>query len=516
MAHSALFGRLQSAVGVAAAGSGLTRRELLQRAAAVGAAVRMPGLLRMARPASGGAPRIAVVGAGLAGLTCAYRLKQAGLAATVYEASSRLGGRCWTLRDQFDEGQIAEHGGELIDQDHTAIRHLARELGLTLDNLHQAEPNGAEPFYYFSGARYSHSQACSDLTDIWQTLHGDVTAAGYPTLYTGYTRRGWELDHMSIADWIDASVPGGLASPLGKLLDVAYNIEFGAESGEQSALNLLYLLGYCGPGRLRMFGKSDEKYHVNGGNDQIVARLAAALSGQIETGWALSALRLNSSGSYTLTLDSGPASRDVVADQVVLAIPFSIMRAAVDTSRAGFSAVKQQAIAELGMGTNTKLNVQFSRRAWVAAGCTGETYTDTGYQNTWEVSRAQTGTAGILVDFTGGQVGASFSRGSAATRAAEFLQQMEPVLPGITGAWNGKAAVDYWPGYRWTRGSYAFYKVGQYTAFAGAEGTAEGNCHFCGEHTSYDYQGYLNGAVDTGERVATEITHALGARLLSK
>jgi monoamine oxidase len=88
------------------------------------------------RPANAAvAPRIVVVGAGLAGLTCAYRLKQAGYAATVHEASDRVGGRCWTLRGAFADGQIVEHGGELIDQGHTAIRHLAHELGLRLDNL---------------------------------------------------------------------------------------------------------------------------------------------------------------------------------------------------------------------------------------------------------------------------------------------------------------------------------------------------------------------------------------------
>ena len=90
--------------------------------------------------------RVVVVGAGLAGLTCAYRLKRSGIIATVYEANTRLGGRCWTRRGDFAQGQIAEHGGELIDQGHTTIRHLAQELGLPLDNLLAAEPNGSTIF----------------------------------------------------------------------------------------------------------------------------------------------------------------------------------------------------------------------------------------------------------------------------------------------------------------------------------------------------------------------------------
>ena len=115
------------------------------------------------------------------------------------------------------------------------------------------------------------------------------------------------------------------------------------------------------------------------------------------------------------------------------------------------------------------------------------------------------GGSGFLVVYTGGDIGASFGSGTPQTRAARFLAQIEPVLPGISQQWNGRATVDFWPGYPWTRGSYSYWKVGQYTAFAGIEGRPESNAHFCGEHTSIDFQGYLNGAVETGERAAREV-----------
>jgi monoamine oxidase len=99
-----------------------------------------------------------------------------------------------------------------------------------------------------------------------------------------------------------------------------------------------------------------------------------------------------------------------------------------------------------------------------------------------------------------------------AARAGQFLGQLEPVLPGITASWNGRATLDYWPGNPLTRGSYSFWKVGQYTRFAGAEREQSGNCHFAGEHTSVDAQGYLEGAVETGERAAGEVLDDLGAR----
>jgi monoamine oxidase len=486
---------------------GMRRRELLAGGAGLAVAVTLAGVRLPRAAAATGGSRIAIVGAGLAGLTCAYRLKQAGYTATVYEAADRTGGRCWTRRDEFAEGQIAEHGGELIDQGHTEIRKLAQELDLDLDNLLAAEVNGNEPFNYFDGTPYSYAEATEDLKGIWQQIHKDVSAASYPTLYTQSTPRGRELDAMSIADWIQAYVPGGMRSKLGQLLDVAYNIEYGAETSVQSSLNMLYLLGYSGQGQLRIFGPSNEKYHVRGGNDQIPARLAEALKGQIKLGSELVAIRLNADGSYRLSLQGGSTST-VTADHLVLALPFTMLRN-VDYSKAGFSAVKNTAIQQLGMGTNSKLHVQFGRRFWNDLGNQGDTYADTGYQNTWEVTRAQPGTAGILVDYTGGTIGASFGSGTPAEQAGRFLAQIETVLPGATANWNGKATTDFWTAYPWTKGSYSYWKVGQYTQFAGAERQPEGNCHFAGEHTSIDFQGYLNGGVESGERAAGEILGAL-------
>jgi monoamine oxidase len=525
MARTQLFGRLQRAASVAAEAATrnvstdqvlaehgerrLNRRDLLKLAGATGLAAGLSTL--GARPAGAATARIVVVGAGLAGLTCAYRLKQAGYAATVYEASDRVGGRCWTIRGVFAEGQLAEHGGELIDQGHTAIRQLAQELGLTLDNLLAAEANGTEPFYYFDRAPYSFAQATNDLKQIYQVLHRDVSEASYPTLYNLYTQRGYELDHMSVLDWINQNVPGGIRSRLGQLLDIAYNIEYGAETSVQSSLNMLYLLGYSGQGQLRIFGPSNEKYHVRGGNEQIAQRLAGVL-GQIKLGRALVAIRQNSNNTYTLTFQQGSTTETAIADRVVLALPFSILRSSVDYKGAGFKALKQTAIKELGMGTNSKLHLQFSDRHWNQLGCNGETFADTGYQNTWEVTRAQTGTPGILVDYTGGKIGASFGTGAPQERAQQFLAKLEPVLPGITAKWNGNATLDYWTGYPWTKGSYSYWKVGQYTKFAGVEREREGralNCHFAGEHTSIDFQGYLNGAVETGQRAANEVIAAL-------
>ena len=514
MARTPLMQNLERAAAELAAEDGArgwrtTRAGLLKKAGVAGLGVA--GLSRLTAPAhAASSTNIVVVGAGLAGLTCAYRLKQAGYRAQVHEASTRLGGRCWSGRGDFAHGQIYEHGGELIDQGHNAIRNLAHELGLDLDNLHQGEANGTEVLGYFDGAPYTAAAMADDLKHVWQKLHSDLSAASYPTQFDSFTQRGLELDGMSIVDWIEESVPGGTGSRLGQLLDVAYNIEYGAESSVQSSLNLIYLLGYLGPGQFRVFGKSDEKYHVRGGNDQIASRLGQALAGQVTTGSELVSVKRTPAGGYTLGLRQGTKTKTVAADVLVLALPFSILRNSVDLTQSGFSARKLQAIAELGMGTNSKLHVQFTRRHWSSLGSTGETYSDRGYQSTWEVSRSQPGQAGLLVDYTGGTIGASFGSGTPTSRAQQFLGQIEPVLPGISQYWNGKATVDFWADYPWTLGSYSYWKVGQYTAFSGVEGRREGSAHFCGEHTSVDFQGYLNGAVDTGERAAGEVIGDLG------
>jgi len=342
------------------------------------------------------------------------------------------------------------------------------------------------------------------VKQIWQVMHADLSAASYPTTYNNFTAAGFALDRMSILDWINSRVPGGHDSPLGQLLDVAYNIEFGAEVADQSSLNLLYLLGFSGQGQFRIFGTSNEKYHVRGGNDQIVARLAQAVDGQIETDAALAAIERISDGRYTLTFGSGRSTRSVTVEQVVLALPFSKLRD-VDWKKAGFVEPKTLAIKEYLVGANAKLQLQFTDRHWRGLGNNGDSYADTGYQDTWEVTRAQGGTAGILVNYTGGDTTRSLNGSAPDQLARQFLRQIEPVLPGLEKKWNGNVTFDYWPSNPWIKGAYSYWRVGQYTRFAGSEYERSGNCHFCGEHTSIDSQGYLNGAVETGQRAAADV-----------
>lgn len=483
--------------------SGPTRRSVV---AAATTGLALAALPRPVRASSGQAPRIAVVGAGLSGLVAALTLRGRGHVAPVYEASSRAGGRVHTDRTSFAAaGQRVERGGELIDSGHRSLRKLVRKLGLQLDDLLAAEPAGTEALGWFGGTVYTWAQAEQDFVAVYQALHQDVVHAPFPTTYSSYTPSAAVLDAMSIDQWIAARVPGGLASPFGQLLSVGYDIEYGAPSSQQSALNLVYLLGFGStPNNFALFGESDERFRVAGGNDQVPQRLEQLLPGQLRPQHKLVAVATLGNGRVRLVFDTPGGTVDELYDHVVLTVPFAVLRTGVDLSQAALRPLKRHAIEQQGMGTNAKLHVQFSSRHWYALGSNGECFGDSGFQNTWEETRAQAGSGGVLDNYLG-SAGPTLQGIAPAAATTRFLGQIEPLLPGLSARWTGLSTIDCWPGSPYTRGSYSYYKPGQYTTFAGIEGEAEGRIRFAGEHTSLDFQGYMEGAVVTGERAAQEI-----------
>lgn len=506
--------------------SGPSRRALLGTAAAAGAALALGAGTRPARAAA--APRVAIVGAGISGLAAALQLQDHGVAATVYEANNRIGGRMYSnmAGNYWAAGQVSEWGGELIDTGHQVIQALAKRFNLPLDDLRAAEPNQSTDTYYFGGAYYSYSQASSDFQPVHQAIQADMQSFNYPVTWNSNPNAaGIALSNLSVYDWIETRVPGGHASNFGKLLDVAYAIEYGADTTQQTALGLLGLLAYQpNPGNFRIFGISDERYHIRGGNQQLPLAIQAALpTGSVITGYQLTKVAANADGTQTLTFAlAGGGTKTVVADHTILAVPLGVMKR-LDLSQAGFDARKTALYPAMGMGRNGKLQLQFTSRLWNTSGAwglsNGESYADTGYQNTWDVTRAQPGTQGILVDYTGGSVTDAYvvsapftTASSTATNhyAQAFLAEIEPVYPGVSALWNGKATLSDWPQNPYSYGSYSYWPTGYCQHYAGYEGVRQGNIHFAGEHCSLNFQGYMEGGAEEGQRAAGEIISDLG------
>jgi len=180
------------------------------------------------------------------------------------------------------------------------------------------------------------------------------------------------------------------------------------------------------------------------------------------------------------------------------------------------------AIQQLSLGTNVKIQLQFQRRLWQADGFTGTSYADTGVASGYECAHDDAVRPGILIHGPAGTQGqelaARYALHTAAGAApgrmvADILAAWEPLFPGVTAAYNGRAWYTNGNLHPFLGGAWSYYSVGQYTGLSGVEGLQEGNIHFAGEHTAPHFQGFMEGAVRSGERVAMEIARSqLGRR----
>ncbi|WP_179228439.1 flavin monoamine oxidase family protein [Leptolyngbya ohadii] len=502
------FGKLQT-----------SRRQFLGGLMLTGATGLLPSGLRVHRESSAAEnaqnsvsfidrnAKVLVVGAGIAGLTAAYRLKQAGVAVDIVEASDRIGGRLKSLSGQAGYPGIVELGGEFIDSRHTCVRSLAAELGLQMGDLKAAD-KGLEPeVLYFQGQKISHRQVIEEFKPLAQYIAKDLKKLGDRDItYRNPSPYGKQLDRLSLAEYLAQSP----ASPLiHELVRVAYITEFARDAESQTCLNMLFLIG-AEAGEWNTYGVSDERWHVIGGNDLIPKRLADRLSNSIETGVFLESVQMTPAGRYLVSLRQGNTSQERVYEQILLAIPFTVLREvnlAID-----LPPLKRQAIEQLGYGSGAKLSLPMQERIWrTRYGSTISVYTDQSFQNTWESARYASGPTGWLTDLRGGREGLHLSEGNPEEQAQTLLASLDRLFPGITEVQRGRAVRAVWSKEPYALGSYSCYLPGQWTKFSGVEQEPVGNVWFAGEHCSVGSQGYMNGACETGEWAAKGILQRLGA-----
>jgi monoamine oxidase len=448
---------------------------------------------------------VLIVGAGVSGLTAAYRLQQAGVPVDVVEASHRIGGRLVSLSNFPGSLGTVELGGEFIDSRHTHVRSLAAELGLELADLHTADAGLEREILYFQGQRVSESKVIEEFAPLAHRINNDLETLNTRDItYHTPSPHAIQLDRMSLAEYLEAEP----ISPLiNQLVRVAYVTEFGRDPESQSCLNMLFLIG-AEVGKWSTYGLSDERYHVVGGNDQIPKKLAEKLNQRIVFGTVLESIRATDAG-YRVSLRQDNTSLERTYSRVLLTMPFSVLRQvelAVE-----LPPVKRQAIHELGYGTSSKLAVPFRERIWrTRYGCTISIYTDLDFQNTWESARYAPGPGGWVTDLRGGQQGVLLAQNSPDSHAQALAKNLEQIFPGISRVSRGKALQAVWATEPYALGSYSCYLPGQWTQFGGAEAERVGNLWFAGEHCSLGSQGYMNGACETGEAAARGILADMG------
>ncbi|MEQ1931011.1 MAG: NAD(P)/FAD-dependent oxidoreductase [Parvularculaceae bacterium] len=519
MARTRILARLQRALALArkAQGLALTPRALTRRQAMVlGAAAA--SACATARPGAPAAPQqapsagpVVIIGGGTAGLTVAYRLAAAGRKAVVYEAQPRFGGRMLTKRNFTSEGMFCELGGELVDTGHEALIGLANELGVGVQRIVAENAPSADVYDIAGEVRHGREMIDPATGEGAFVKIAAVIARDQDVLLDGdeWTARARDLDNTSLKDYLESLRP--LTTDWAIMaLDLAYLGEYGLPTSEQSALNLIDIIGVDTAKEFSVYGDSDEAFRIRGGSSSLPDALVAAIGSRAElkSRHELKAIARDGSG-VRLTMEGPDGVSEISAERLVLTLPFTKLRQVEGIDTMGLSAEKLAAVKMLGYGVNSKLMVATKSRPWQAAAQSarlfdGVLYSDRGMQCMWETSRGQAGAGGVLTNFLSSDAALADEAGAYATLECA-LQELAPEI-GESLDPKTRASM-FWPRHPFALGSYSTPRVGQYTTLLDAVATPElgGRVHFAGEHTSAEFLGFMNGAVDSGERVAREI-----------
>ena len=454
------------------------------------------------RPDAASGRRVVVVGAGLAGLTAALDLRQAGWDVVVVEARDRVGGRVHTIYGS-DTGPIgaglhAEAGGESIDDNHVQLRAMLARFGIGTQSRGGADDRELKGFVRYQGRTYGTSDFLalragavgSDYARLSTALEQLTEAHHVDPEHPERADGAEQLDQQSFATFLDSLH----LVPEARFLAEQANIsEYAAELSDISMLFVAQQTAVLAG----VPSSAVETMRVAGGNSTLPLAMARALGAAVVTSAPVSRITW---GAHAVRVEAGAHVIDA-ARVVVAAPPPPVRRIRFDPP---LPAGPAAAVAGLELGPAAKVISQFRTPYWRAAGRSGFSIGDLTYRVSWDSADSYPTSAGLLTTFTTGDHASALARLSDHDRVALVQAQLEQVYPGGAAERTDRSATVAWPNEIYTGGGYAAYRPGQLHRFWEPLRTATGPIWFAGEHTE-SLAGYMESAVRSGHRVASAI-----------
>lgn len=218
---------------------------------------------------------VAILGGGIAGLHAAHILSKYNVDFKIFESSNRIGGRIFTAKNIVADGITTELGGEFIDSNHDDMLNLVKEFNLELLDFEEDVKNNnlIKDTYFFDNKHYTEKELISQFEKYVASIEKDLLLIDEENEDIIS-----QFDHISITDYLKSK---GMEGWLLDMLVTAFTGEYGLEASEQSSLNLLYMLSTDTKEGFKVYGDSDERYKIKGGNDLLISKLAEKFDSKI-------------------------------------------------------------------------------------------------------------------------------------------------------------------------------------------------------------------------------------------